>query len=73
MTNLPVALEDLENITEVVARNLLEQWAIDDRFSEENIEKATINAVNDTIFVMNNFMQLFNQKMLLQSQQSIFN
>ena len=73
MTNLPVALEDIENITEVVARNLLEQWAIDDRFSEENIEKATINAVNDTIFVMNNFMQLFNQKMLLQSQQSIFN
>jgi len=70
MADIPLALNDLNSITEIVARDLLEQWAIDDRFTEDQIDEATKNAVNDTIFVINNFMGLFNEKMLLQSEQS---
>jgi len=70
MADVPLALNDLNSITEIVARDLLEQWAIDDRFTEDQIDEATKNAVNDTIFVINNFMGLFNEKMLLQSEQS---
>jgi len=70
MADVPLALTDLQNITEVVARNLLEQWAINDRFTEDQLDEATKNAVDDVVFVMNSFMELFNQKMLLQSQES---
>jgi len=57
-------LEQLETITEMVARDLLEEWAINDRFTEDQLVQATQNAVSDTIFVMNKFMTLFNEQML---------
>lgn len=72
MSSVPLSMEKLELITEIVARDLLEQWAIDDRFTEENMEKATQDAVDDTIFVINNFMEHFNE-MMLQSSQEIKN
>jgi len=64
MTSIPMKLEQLETITEMVARDLLEEWAINDRFTEDQLVQATQNAVSDTIFVMNKFMTLFNEQML---------
>jgi len=64
MTSIPMKLEQLETITEMVARDLLEEWAINDRFTEDQLVEATQNAVSDTIFVMNKFMTLFNEQML---------
>jgi len=64
MTSIPIALNQLETITEMVARELLEEWAINDRFTEDQIVQATQNAVSDTIFVMNRFMTLFNEQMM---------
>ena len=64
MTSIPIGLTHLETITEMVARDLLEEWAISDRFTEDQLVQATQNAVSDTIFVMNKFMTLFNEKMM---------
>ena len=64
MSQVPIKLSELERIVEVVARELLEQWAIDDRFTEDQLEQAQQNAVNDTVLVVNNFMNYFNEVML---------
>jgi hypothetical protein len=64
MSNLPISMDQLEKIIEVVARDLLEDWAINDRFSEDKILEATQNAVSDTVFVINGFMSLFNETMM---------
>jgi len=69
MSSVPLSMQQLEDIATEVSRNLLEQWAIDDRFSEEDMVKAAQNAVNDTIFVINNFMEHFNSYMLTESEQ----
>lgn len=64
MTSVPLNINQLETITEIVARDLLEEWAINDRFIEDQIVQSTQNAISDTIFVMNRFMTLFNEQML---------
>jgi hypothetical protein len=66
MSQIPMSTEQLEVIVEVVARNLLEKWAIDDRFTIDEIALATKNVVDDTAFVINEFMSLFNETMLNQ-------
>jgi len=63
-------MNQLEQITEIVARDLLEQWAIEDRFPEDQLEKATQDAVDDTAFVINQFMSLLNEVMLTTAEQS---
>jgi hypothetical protein len=70
MANVPLSMNQLEQITEIVARDLLEQWAIDDRFTEDQLEKATQDAVDDTAFVINQFMSLLNEVMLTTAEQS---
>jgi len=70
MASVPLSMFQLEQITEIVARDLLEQWAIDDRFTEEQMEEATKNVVNDTVFVISNFIEHFNEVMLTQSKES---
>ena len=64
MADIPLALNDLNSITEIVARDLLEQWAIDDRFTEDKIEEAKQDALDDTIYVINSFMNYFNEALL---------
>lgn len=70
MASVPLSMDQLESITTEVARGLLEQWAIDDRFTEDEMSVATINAISDTIFVINNFMEHFNYYMMTQEQPS---
>lgn len=62
--DIPLSVSSLEKIVEVVATELLEQWAIDDRFTEDNIENAKLDAIDDTVFVINSFMNYFNEAML---------
>lgn len=69
MSTVPLNMNELEGIAEVVARDLLEQWAIDDRFKEEEMLKAAQNAVDDTIFIINNFMEHFNNLMMTKSEE----
>jgi len=70
MANVPLSMNQLEQITEIVARNLLERWAIEDRFTEDQLEKATQDAVDDSAFVINEFMSLLNEVMLTTAEQS---
>jgi hypothetical protein len=70
MSSVPLSLVQLEEIVEIVSRDLLESWAINDRFAEDEIEKATNNAVEDTVLVINNFMSLFNEIALTTAQES---
>jgi len=67
MSQIPMSTEQLEVIVEIVARNLLEKWAIDDRFTVDELVPATQNAVDDTVFVINEFMSLFNETLLTQN------
>ena len=69
MSQVPLSANKLETIVEIVARDLLEKWAIDDRFTIDDIEKAKNNAVDDTVFVINNFMEHFNTYMMLEAEQ----
>lgn len=62
--DIPLSVNNLEKIVEVVATELLEQWAIDDRFTEDKIEEAKQDALDDTIYVINSFMNYFNEAML---------
>ena len=70
MSSVPVSMEKLERITEQVAQELLEDWAINDRFNENEKEIAIQNAVNDTALVINSFMELLNSAMLEEAQSS---
>jgi hypothetical protein len=62
--DIPLSVSSLEKIVEVVAVELLEQWAIDDRFVEDKIDDARQDALDDTIFVINSFMNYFNEALL---------
>jgi len=70
MASVPISMNQLENITESVARDLLEQWAIEDRFTEDQIAKAQQDAIDDTAFVINAFMTLLNETMMTSAEQS---
>jgi len=62
--DIPLSVNSLEKIVEVVATELLEQWAIDDRFTEDKIEEAKLDALDDAVFVINSFMNYFNEALL---------
>ena len=68
MANVPLSIEALEDIAANVARDLLEQWAIDDRYTEENVVEATQNAISDTLFVINKYMEEVNTYMLVEAE-----
>jgi len=68
MSSIPLSMKQLEDITTAVARDLLENWALNDRFTEDELEQATQNAVDDTVFVINNFMEHFNEYMMFEAE-----
>jgi hypothetical protein len=66
-------MKQLEDITTAVARDLLEQWALTDRFLEDDMTQAAQNAVDDTVFVINNFMEHFNDYMMFEAEKNKLN
>lgn len=60
-SSIPLDLKNLEKLVTMVASDLLEQWAITDRFAPEEQDKYSQLAVEDTIFVINNYMGKFNE------------
>ena len=63
MAEVPLAQDKLEKIVYDVAKDLLEEWAINDRFEADQIEQATKNAVDDVALVINSYMERFNALM----------
>ena len=70
MADVPLSMDELEDIATDVARELLEQWAIDDRFTEEEELEAAQNAASDAIFVINRFMESFNDHMMMKAEKA---
>lgn len=70
MSSVPLSMKQLEDIVTQVSQELLEDWAINDRFKEEDLTIAAQNAVNDTVFVVNQFMEYFNTIMIEQATES---
>jgi hypothetical protein len=68
MSSVPLSTNQLETIVEIVARDLLEQWALDDRFGIDDLTKAQQDAVDDTVFVINQFMEHFNTYMMFEAE-----
>lgn len=64
MANVPLSMKQLEDIAVLVSQELLEEWAINDRFDEDTMVEAQQNAVEDTIFIINKYMEHFNTYML---------
>jgi len=62
--SIPLGLEQLETLVQVVAQNLLEKWAIEDRFTEEEMYDYVKHSIDDTVFVINNYITLMNDLML---------
>jgi hypothetical protein len=73
MAQVPLSVNQLETIVETVSRDLLEQWALDDRFGIDDLEKAKQDAVDDTIFVINQFMEHFNTYMMFEAEKKKIN
>ena len=73
MAQVPLSVNQLETIVETVSRDLLEQWALNDRFGIDDIEKAKQDAVDDTIFVINQFMEHFNTYMMFEAEKKKLN
>ena len=68
MASVPLSVNQLETIVETVSRDLLEQWALNDRFNIDELEQAKQNVVDDTIFVINQFMDHFNTYMMFEAE-----
>jgi len=68
MADVPLSMNQLEDITTEIARELLEKWAIEDRFTEEEMVNTAQLAVDDTVFIINKFMEAFNTHMLVESE-----
>ena len=60
----PLSIQELEVALETVARNLLEKWAIEDRFTEEQMMDYIQYSVDDAAFVINNYMEVVNDLMI---------
>lgn len=73
MSNVPLSMKQLEDITTTVARDLLEQWALSERFHEDDMVKAAQYAVDDTVFIINNFMEHFNTYMMFEAEKRKIN
>jgi hypothetical protein len=67
--SVPLSAKELEGLVETVAHNLYNEWAMDGRFPEEQAEEYIQLAVNDTVYVISEYMQSVNDLMLSKAQQ----
>ena len=62
MASIPVSLNDLNEIVLTVSTDLLEKWAIDDRFTEDELDQYSKYAAEDAVFVIEKYMEYVNFK-----------
>ena len=61
--SIPLPTQQLERIISQTAQDLLEKWAVDDRFTEDQLTNYAQYAIDDTVFVVNQYMIYFNMVM----------
>jgi hypothetical protein len=61
--SIPLPTQQLERIISQTAQDLLEKWAVDDRFTEDQLTNYAQYAIDDTVFVVNQYMIYFNMIM----------
>lgn len=61
--SIPLPVAQLEKIISQTAQDLLEKWAVDDRFTEDQIANYAQYAIDDTVFIVNQYMIYFNMIM----------
>ena len=61
--SIPLPTQQLERIISQTAQDLLEKWAVDDRFTENQLTNYAQYAIDDTVFVVNQYMIYFNMVM----------
>jgi hypothetical protein len=64
--SVPLGLNDLEEVVEAVAHNLYNKWAIEGRFTEDNMVEYAQHSVSDAVQVINDYMSLVNEKLMQQ-------
>jgi hypothetical protein len=67
--SVPLSLSELEEAIQQVAHSLLEKWAIEDRFTEDQLMEYVQHSVDDTAFVINSYMEAINNFMITKAQQ----
>jgi len=67
--SVPLSLTELEQAVQQVAHSLLEKWAIEDRFTEDQMLQYVQYSVDDTAFVINSYMEAMNNIMITKAQQ----
>ena len=68
-SSIPLSLTELENAIQQVAHSLLEKWAIEDRFTEDQLLEYTHHSVDDTAFVINSYMEAVNNILVTKAQE----
>ena len=66
--SVPLSAVELEELVETVAHNLYNEWAIEGRFPEDQEAEYVQLAVNDTVFVINEYMSAVNDLMITKAQ-----
>jgi hypothetical protein len=68
-SSIPLSLTELEDAIQQVAHSLLEKWAIEDRFTEEQLMEYAQHSVDDTAFVINSYMEAVNNILITKAQE----
>lgn len=71
MAEVPVSPEDLEGLVSGVSLSLFEKWGIEDRVPDNKEEEYAHFAVADTAFVINMFMEGFNELTAQKTRESL--
>lgn len=71
MAEVPVSNSELEDIVSAVAHELYSKWAVDDRFTEEQVEEFAGYAVEDAVFVIGIYMEKVNELMAEKQRQEL--
>lgn len=69
MAEVPVTQKELEDIIFQVSRDLIEEAALEGRIEEATPEDVMV-AVNEVTFVINRYMEYFNELMRARSESS---
>jgi DNA/RNA-binding domain of Phe-tRNA-synthetase-like protein len=67
MAEVPMSLEDLEDIVGKISLQLAEKWAIESDISDQDPKEVVADAVDVTAFVINLFFDYYNTMVTMRS------